>query len=445
MTENWLRNRVKKLNEIGINTGEYILYWMQSSQRAEYNQALEYAIHEANKRNQPLLVYFGLTDYPEANTRYYQFMLEGLAETSETLWEKGAQFKLEHADPAGGCLRYAEKASLVVLDRGYQKSQRKWYKSITEKCSAPIIQVESDAVIPVETAADKELYMAVHLRNRIKKITPNYLVESPSQEVDNTNSVTEPEKLDVDGLLKKLDVEYLDSGYLKGGRSEAIRLYTEFVDDKIEAYADQRNDPNEDKQSHMSPYLHFGQVSPIELALRIKDNTDHGAHEYREQLIVRRELAFNMVFYNPDYENMNCLPDWSKNTLREHASDSRPYIYTRNELENAETHDSYWNKAQHEMTKTGKMHGYMRMYWGKKILEWGRTPEEAYENAVYLNNKYELDGRSCNGYTGVAWCFGKHDQAWKERPIYGKVRYMNDKGLERKYDMKKYLASGFNI
>lgn len=438
-------NRVSKLNETEARNPEYVLYWMQSSQRAEYNQAFEYAIETSNKRNQPLLVYFGLTKYPEANTRHYQFMLEGLAETSERLTERGVQFILELSDPAKGCVKHSENASLVVLDRGYQRTQRKWYRFVLENSHAPVVQVESDAVVPVENVADKEMSMAVHLRRRITPLIPKYLVESPSGTVENTRNVIESVKIDVDGLLKSLDVDFLEPGYLKGGRNEAMRHYQRFIDDKLDGYAESHNDPNEDMQSHMSPYLHFGQVSPIEIALMVWDRKGQGVHEFLEQLIVRRELAFNMVYYNPEYDSIRCLPEWAQTTLKEHTADKRPYSYTRNELETAETHDPYWNKAQQEMVKTGKMHGYMRMYWGKKILEWTSIPEEAYKTAIYLNNKYELDGRSCNGYTGVAWCFGKHDQAWKERPIFGKVRYMNNKGLERKYDMEKYLASGFNI
>ena len=287
--------------------------------------------------------------------------------------------------------------------------------------------------------------MAVHLRKRITPLIPKYLVEPPQSDVDNTSKIVEPEPIDVKELLNSLDVEKIEPGYLQGGRKQAIKHYQSFLDDKLEDYADQRNDPNNEMQSHMSPYLHFGQVSPIELAIQVQEKKGDGPREYLEQLIVRRELAFNMVHYNPEYDNIKCLPDWAQTTLREHANDPRPYTYTSEELENAETHDPYWNKAQTEMTKTGKMHGYMRMYWGKKILEWTPDPEEAYKTALKLNNKYELDGRSCNGYTGIAWCFGKHDQAWKERSIYGKVRYMNDRGLERKFDMKKYLDSGFNI
>jgi deoxyribodipyrimidine photo-lyase len=189
----------------------------------------------------------------------------------------------------------------------------------------------------------------------------------------------------------------------------------------------------------MSPYLHFGQISPLEIALEVSNTNSPGSESYLEELIVRRELSMNFVFYNDNYDNIECLPNWAKETLELHAMDPRDYNYSFRELEKAATHDPFWNAAQYEMTKFGKMHGYMRMYWGKKILEWTDSPEEAYNICVTLNDKYELDGRDPNGYTGVAWCFGKHDRAWKEREIFGKVRYMNDKGLRRKFDIEEYV------
>jgi deoxyribodipyrimidine photo-lyase len=189
----------------------------------------------------------------------------------------------------------------------------------------------------------------------------------------------------------------------------------------------------------MSTYLHFGHISPLYIALQVLKTGGPGVESYREELIIRRELSMNFVFYDPDYDNFNCLPDWAQKTLLEHARDTREYEYSVEEFETAQTHDPYWNAAQKEMMHQGKMHGYMRMYWGKKILEWTRNPMQAYHIALYLNNKYELDGRDPNGYTGVAWCFGKHDRAWKEREIFGKVRYMNDKGLRRKFRIDRYV------
>ena len=189
----------------------------------------------------------------------------------------------------------------------------------------------------------------------------------------------------------------------------------------------------------MSPYLHFGQISPLYIALKVLETESLGKDSYIEQLIVRRELAYNFVYYNRNYDTIKCLPPWATATLNVHKRDKREYIYTLEEFENAETHDPYWNAAQKEMVITGKMHGYMRMYWGKKILEWSKNPKAGFDIALYLNNKYELDGRDPNGFAGVAWCFGKHDRAWTERKVFGKIRYMNSNGLKRKFDAEAYV------
>ena len=198
----------------------------------------------------------------------------------------------------------------------------------------------------------------------------------------------------------------------------------------------------------MSPYLHFGQISPLTVALTVQaaDGVAEEAKQaFLEELIVRRELAVNFVYYEKHYDRYVCLPDWAKKTLVEHRRDRREHSYTLEQLENAATHDPYWNAAMEEMRLTGKMHGYMRMYWGKKILEWTKPPQEGMRIALYLNNKYELDGRDPNGFAGVAWCFGKHDRPWAERPVFGKVRYMNDKGLRRKFDIEAYVRRIDNL
>ena len=193
----------------------------------------------------------------------------------------------------------------------------------------------------------------------------------------------------------------------------------------------------------MSPYLHFGQISPLYIAMEVLNSNSPGTDAYIEELVIRRELSTNFVFYNENYSSFRCLPEWCRKTLKGHQNDTREYTYTLEEMERAYTHDPYWNTAQKEMIITGKMHGYMRMYWGKKILEWRNNPEEAYQTALYLNNKYELDGRDPNGYAGVAWCFGKHDRPWAERKVFGNIRYMNANGLKRKFDADQYIKKDF--
>jgi deoxyribodipyrimidine photo-lyase len=227
----------------------------------------------------------------------------------------------------------------------------------------------------------------------------------------------------------------------KGGTSQAKKLLTKFIKSKLDKYPVLRNDPTQNYESNLSPYIHFGQISPVYIALKVKQTNSPGKDAFLEQLIVRRELAHNLVYYNKNYYKYQILPAWAKTTLNFHKKDKRQYIYTLEQFELAQTHDPAWNAAQTQMVITGKMHNYMRMYWGKKIIEWSRTPEEAFDIALYLNNKYELDGRDPNGFTGILWCFGMHDRPWPERHVFGKVRYMNFAGLKRKFDVQKFIDS----
>ncbi len=418
---------------------------MQASQRTEFNHALEYAILKANELSQPLIVFFGLTDhFPEANERHYAFMLEGLCEVQRSLTQRGIQLVILHQSPDQGAIRLAKKASLVVVDRGYLNIQRQWRRTVAERIGCPLIQVENDVVVPIEEASTKEEYAAATLRPKIHKKWKQFLV--PLMPVD---PKAKPIDLEVDSFpiepigksLEKLRIDrrVTPVDTFQGGTQEAKRHLEVFLDEKLDHYPVMRNDPTCDCLSHMSPYLHFGQISPLLIALKVKESRSLGVEAFLEELIVRRELSMNFVFYNERYDSYEALPEWAKKSLRSHQKDKREYLYTLEELEKAKTHDPYWNAAQKEMLITGKMHGYMRMYWGKKILEWSPTPEEAFRSALYLNNKYELDGRDPNGFTGVAWCFGKHDRPWGERPIFGTVRYMNDKGLKRKFDADQYV------
>ena len=229
----------------------------------------------------------------------------------------------------------------------------------------------------------------------------------------------------------------------KGGSNEAAKLLSNFVKNKLSVYPELKNDPTVDFTSNLSAYLHFGQISPVQIAFDVlaADAPNEAKEVYLEELIVRRELAVNYIHFNENYDCFEGLPNWSKLTLNKHKADSREYLYIVEDLERAETHDPYWNAAQNQMRVTGRMHGYMRMYWGKKILEWTKTPQEAFKAALYLNDKYELDGRDPNGFTGVAWCFGKHDRPWKERLVFGTVRFMNENGLRRKFDANKYVEN----
>ncbi len=441
-------SRIQPLNSRSIQDGRYILYWMQASQRVECNHTLEYAVGEANERNLPVVVVFGLTEqFPEANLRHYAFMLEGLEEVRKGLRDRGIRFALMRRSPELAAAAMAEEAALVVADRGYLRIQRQWRNHVAKNAPCAVVQVESEAVVPVETASPKEEYTAGTLRPKLQRILEGYLAPLKERPVRKDSLSL---RLDVDteedfpSLLKKMKIDRAVSPVrdLRGGTDRANALLDEFIAKKIRHYDELRSDPGLDYSSRLSPYLHFGQVSPLAVALRIaaEKAIPAGAREsFLEELIVRRELSMNFVFYNGRYDEYECLPDWARKTLAEHAKDRREYLYDADQWERAGTHDPYWNAAQREMMITGRMHNYMRMYWGKKLLEWSRTPAEAFRTALRLNNKYELDGRDPNGFAGVAWCFGKHDRAWFERKVFGKIRYMNDAGLKRKFDMDAYL------
>jgi deoxyribodipyrimidine photo-lyase len=438
-------DRIEYLREGRPRKGRYVLYWMQAAQREEYNHALEYAIRRANELGLPILVFFGLTDrFPEANERHYAFMLEGLKSTGAALAKRGLKLVLRRCSPEAGALELSGEAAMAVVDRGYLRIQKQWRDSLAGSIECPLVQVETDVVVPLEVTSPKEEYAASTIRSRITANLDRYLVPVKRVRVKKDSLGLRLKSLDwsdVEGTLSRLTIDRTVPrvSRFQGGTPEARKHLSRFVRRKLSSFAELRNDPNLDCLSNMSPYLHFGQISPLQIALKVKRARSLGTAAYLEELIVRRELSMNFVHYNAAYDSFSSLPPWARKTLKEHRKDGREYTYTLKQFEEARTHDPYWNAAQKEMVLTGKMHGYMRMYWGKKILEWTRTPGYGFKVAIYLNNKYELDGRDPNGYAGVAWCFGKHDRPWGERKIFGMVRYMNDKGLRRKFDADGYV------
>ncbi len=443
------QERIEPLNKKGSVAGGYVLYWMQQSQRASDNHALEYAVNLANEKSLPVVVLFCLMDdYPDANLRHYTFMLEGLRETRAALKQRGITMVVRHGFPPDEAVELAARACCLVCDRGYMPHQRVWRERVAKKAHCQVIQVESDVVVPVRVASGKAEFSARTIRPKIHRYVQAFLHDIPQTGVKKPSINMDMESLDLEDLDALTDMLDIDrsvspvSRFFTGGTDRAKSIFHEFMHHKLERYDSNSNQPQTDDVSHMSPYLHFGQISPVYLAreiLQFRDRYPDSADAFLEQLIVRRELAMNFVTYTPDFHSLTCLPDWAQKTLREHAHDRREYTYTLEELEHAQTHDEYWNAAMHEMCSTGFMHNYMRMYWGKKVLQWSASPDKAFHTLVYLNNKYFLDGRDPNSYTGVAWIFGLHDRAWNERSIFGKVRYMAASGLERKCDIKAYV------
>jgi deoxyribodipyrimidine photo-lyase len=464
-------DRIKLTNSKPVLlSGDYILYWIQEAQRVPYNYALEYALELSRKQQKPLALVFSLTAFPEANIRHYWFMYQGLLELKQTLKTMNLTFEIFHESPNSLIPKMANMATVLVTEKSYLKVPRTWKKTISAEIPCQMIEIETETVIPVETVSQKEEYAAATIRKKITSRWQNYLVpwSLPQQHgpggisvaqyaphsLIQTASIQTPEQL---ATKLNLSLSPEPSKTFHGGWSHGIHLFNQFLQEKFSDFGTKRSDPSLEIQSNLSPYLHFGMISPVEAAIKALEfwnqtleissvgffqqtdpRPDDPLEAFLEELVVRRELGFNYCYYNSQYDSFEVLPNWAKQTLNDHELDPRPWTYSLQDFEQVRTHDPYWNAAMNEMIQTGKMAGYMRMYWGKKILEWTRNPREAYAIALYLNNKYFLDGRDPNSYAGVAWCFGKHDRPWTKRPIFGAVRYMNDKGLERKFAIKDY-------
>ncbi len=442
--------RIRELNEADERgDGRYVLYWMQQAQRVATNHALGLAIELANARGLPVVVAFGLMDdYPEANRRHYAFMLDGLAEVAAELEERGIRFVLRQGEPPDVALKLAKDAAVLVCDRGYLRHQIAWRQKVAGKAGCRVVQVESDVVVPVEAVSDKAEHAARTIRPRIERVRDDFLVGFAPEAVGRSSlDLDLASDLDARDSRATLDRLKLDRSVdrvsrFKGGASHARQRLEAFVEEKLEGYAEGRNEPVARQGSELSPYLHFGQISPLDLALAARDAGHAGRKDrsaFLEELIVRRELAMNFIVFTSDYDSYAMLPDWARRTLAEHERDSREHLYDEAMLAAGETHDPYWNAAMREMRVSGYMHNYMRMYWGKKIIEWSKTPEEAFATTLALNNRYFLDGRDPASFANVGWLFGLHDRAWTERPVFGKIRYMNDRGLKRKFDIEAYV------
>lgn len=438
--------RIKVLVDAPPTTpAKYVLYWMQQSQRAEFNPALEFAIEEANGLGLPVLVCFGLTAFPEANARHYGFMLVGLAEVRDRLARRGIGFVIRKRPPHELARDLAAEAALVVCDRGYLKIQRTWRAKLAEGFHRRLVQVEGDVVVPIERVSDKHEYAARTIRPKLHRVWDAFLEPLEPRPVKHRADGLDVEgEIDLDHVPRVLEGLKIDHGVgvvkrFAAGEGAARAVLEDFVKDGLRRYGAERGKPEAKAASHMSPYLHFGQISPVEIALAVRR---HGEGEsrvsYLEELIVRRELSMNHCFYAPDYDSYDIVPEWAQKTLESHAGDPRPYLYSREQFEAAETHDPYWNAAMREMRATGYMHNHLRMYWGKKILHWSKTPQEAFETTLAMNNRWFLDGRDANSFTNVGWLYGLHDRPWGPQPVFGTVRSMGPNTF-KKFDADAYV------
>lgn len=455
------KTRVQILNNKPVNaTGKYVLYWMQQAQRTRGNQALAAAAAKANELSLPVVVVFGLMDnYPEATERQYAFMLEGLAEVKAALAEMGVLMVCRHMPPPDAALMLAKDAAVIVADRGYLRHLRQWRDRVADEAGCRVVEIETEVVVPVETASDKAEFAARTLRPKIHRHWRNYLAplaevkpkqSSLTMKLEGKELKSDFDLTDVEATLAKIKCDRTVTRCKRfiGGQDRGAKLLETFVGSLLAGYGESRNEPVADHSSHMSPYLQYGQMSAVDIALAglagrqaAKETGDADVDTFIEELIVRRELAHNYCWFTPNYDSYDALPAWARRSMEQHDKDPRAYVYSRNQLEAGDTHDPYWNAAMMEAVKTGFMHNYMRMYWGKKILEWSRTAREAFDTTLHINNRYFLDGLNANTYGNVAWIFGAHDRPWgPERPIFGLIRYMNDKGLERKFHIDKYVA-----
>lgn len=428
--------------------GRCVVYWMQRSQRALDNPALNVAVQAANCLEKPLVVFFALTPHSvHANYRHYVFMLRGLQGIADGLRRRKIGFVLRRF-PEHELLRFCSdvKAALVLGDENPLR-RAEWSKAkIASRIRVPFWTVDADVIVPSRLLG-KAHYAARTIRPKIHQWLPKFLrpisnprVKIPWMTPSSLPTLTPFPPL-LDGLPLDRSIGSVSS--LVGGPEAAGLILKRFIKLRLQNYRANRNYPDIDGTSQLSPYLHFGHIGPhtVALAVREADAPAGDRKTFLEELIIRRELAINFVRFNSNYETLESAEPWADQTLRIHARDARPYRYSEKQLENAETHDPLWNAAQKQMVLTGWMHGYLRMYWAKKILEWTPSPRDAYEVAVRLNDRYELDGRDPNGYAGIAWAIGgKHDRAWgPERPVYGKIRYMSFASTSRKFNSKAYI------
>ena len=451
-----VESRVRVLNDAPIRPrAAYVLYWAQMNRRVESNHALEFAAARANAMKLPLLVYEGLTcAYPFASARFHTFLLQGVPETSRCLAKRGIGYlfhlRRRRSDPNDALYRLAAHAALVVTDDYPVFIPREHNRSVPARIGVPFIAVDSSCVVPMRLFEKKE-YGAYTLRPKLHRLLPAHLKPVERVPLRARFSVALPAGLhtevtdaNIASLVAECEIDHSVKAVpgIRGGRLGAEAQLRHFLDRNLRRYAAERNEPCAHATSGLSPWLHFGHISAIEVALAAQLHAaehDISAAEFLEELIVRRELAFNHALHAADPQAFSNLPNWAQETLRKHDADPREWTYTREQFERAQTHDALWNATQKEMLLRGAIHGYYRMYWGKKVIEWSGSHQDALDTMIYLHDRYALDGRDPNTYTNILWCFGLHDRPWGERAIFGMTRFMSLDGMKRKTGVDAYL------
>jgi deoxyribodipyrimidine photo-lyase len=432
--------------------GKCVAYWMQRAMRIVDNPALDVAIEAGNLLGLPVVVYFQvIPNYPGANLRHYHFLQQGLRDVEQDAAERGIGFVLRRS-PENSLEAFLEEvgAALLVGDENPCREPERWRQVLAKRLKLPYWTVDADVVVP-SRVFDRSFVLLHHFRPHLKAELPNYLVEP--RNVTPLQTWKPRKRLesflleqDITAGFRKLNRRIGPVDGFNGGTHAALRRLREFVNLDLKNYEVARNHPEVKGTSRLSPYLHFGNIGPITIALAVEkavaegEATTEAGQRFLDQLIGWRELAVLFVRHEPNYDDWECAAPWARKTLIEHTGDSRVHRYSLDQLERAETADELWNAAQREMVNTGWMHNYMRMYWAKKILEWAPDPARAYEWAVFLNDRYELDGRDPNGYAGIAWAIvGRHDRPWFNRPVFGLVRAMSGASMARKFDAEEYI------
>ncbi|CAH8389077.1 unnamed protein product [Eruca vesicaria subsp. sativa] len=435
-----------------------VVYWMFRDQRLRDNWALIHAVDLANRTNAPVAVVFNLFDqFLGAKARQLGFMLKGLRKLHRQIESLQIPFFLLQGDAMETIPEFMRECggSHLVTDFSPLREIRRCRDEVVKRTSDSLAVHEVDAhnVVPMWVASEKLEYSARTLRGKINKLLPEYLIEFPKIEPPRKKWVGMVDKVvDWDSLIDKVvregaevpEVEWCVPGE-DAGMEVLMGSKDGFLTKRLRNYSTDRNNPVKPKAlSGLSPYLHFGQISAQRCALearKVRSTYPQAVDTFLEELIVRRELSDNFCYYQPHYDSLEGAWEWARKSLMDHASDKREHTYSLEQLEKGLTADLLWNASQLEMVYQGKMHGFMRMYWAKKILEWTKGPEEALSISIYLNNKYEIDGRDPSGYVGCMWSIcGVHDQGWKERPVFGKIRYMNYAGCKRKFNVDSYIS-----
>jgi deoxyribodipyrimidine photo-lyase len=440
-----------------LRGGRCVVYWMQRAMRIVDNPALDVAIDAGNLLGLPVVVFFSvIPNYPNANLRHYHFMAQGLRDVAEDAAERGVGFVLRrHPDNSLEAFLEEVKAALLIGDENPCREPERWRRVLAGRLRLPYWTVDADVVVP-SAVFNRSFVLLHHFRPHLKAQLPKYLVAplniaplhpwKPWKKLASFPVGPDITGQEVTAGFTKLDRTVGPVDSFTGGTRTALKRLGEFVRMELAAYEETRNHPEVRGTSRLSPYLHFGHIGPLTIALAVEEAVKQGKatasarDRFLDQLIGWRELSVLFVRHEPSYDNWECAAPWARKTLIEHAADPRPYRYTLEQLERAETADELWNAAQREMLLTGWMHNSMRMYWAKKILEWAPDPARAFEWAVTLNDRYELDGRDPNGYAGIAWAIvGRHDRPWFNRPVFGLVRTMMGASTAKKFDAASYI------